>query len=153
MPTDPRTATGMCSSLGVSGINFDGTYQAYMTGGAGAGTIAPSSTVRFPWPPASINADAAVSSLPTYTPTGTIPTLPPPSLTPTPTKSVDVGSGWFDQQDTTGAATPVAGCQYPDAWDAISAPVPPACRAGTAATATTADPPAVTTAALRRRTP
>jgi len=128
MPTDPREAVGMCASLGLSGTAFDGTYpQPWMTGGAGAGAIAPSVTAEFPWLPSSMNADAPVSLLPTYTPTGTIPTLPPPSLTATPTTSVDVGNGWFNQQDTTGAMTPVTGCEYPDAWDAISAAVPPVC--------------------------
>jgi len=136
MPTDPRESAGMCASIGASGNTFDGTYpQPYMTGGAGAGTIAPSATAEFPWPPTSIiDAGAAVSLLPTYTPTGTVPTLPPPSLTATPTTSVDVGNGWFDPQDTTSAMTPVAGCEYPDAWGATGVPVPPVCGAGATAT-------------------
>jgi glucan 1,3-beta-glucosidase len=133
MPTDPREAVGMCASLGVSGgAPFDGTYpEPWMTGGAGAGDIPPSVSAQYPWPPSSISsAGAAGSLLPTYTPTGTIPTLPPPSLTATPTTSVDVGDGWFDPQDTAGAMTPVAGCSYPNAWDATDVPVPPVCGGG-----------------------
>jgi glucan 1,3-beta-glucosidase len=118
----------MCASIGVTGPAFDGTYpEPWMTGGPGAGDIPPSVTADLPWPPPSLNAGTPVSLLPTYTPTGTIPTLPPPSLTATPTTSVDVGNGWYNPQDTTSAMTPVAGCSYPDAWDATAVPVPPAC--------------------------
>ncbi|KAF5374698.1 hypothetical protein D9615_008928 [Tricholomella constricta] len=129
MPKDPRTSLGTCASLGVSGPIFDGNFQSWQTGGAGAGTIAPSATSRFPWPPASIsNVGVPASLLPTYTATGTVATLSPPTLSPSPTKSVDVGKGWFNAQDTAGAPTPIAGCTYPsDAWDAIDAAVPPTC--------------------------
>lgn len=127
MPIDPRTAIGTCASLDVSGPIFDGQFQSWQTGGVGAGTIAASATAAFPWPPAAIsNVGAPVNLLPTYTPTGSIVSLPPPTLTPTPTKSVDV-DGWFNSKDTAGAPTPVAGCTYPDSWDAIDAAIPPVC--------------------------
>ncbi|CAL1711948.1 unnamed protein product [Somion occarium] len=42
MPTDPREAIGKCASLGVQGNPFAGTFESWQTGGAGAGTIAPS---------------------------------------------------------------------------------------------------------------
>ena len=153
MPLDPRAATGMCSSLGVTGTPFSGTFQPWQTGGAGAGSIAPSVTVQFPWLPSTINAVSTVSLLPTYTPTGTVPTLPPPSLTPSPTKSVNVGNGWFDQQDTAGAATSIAGCQYPDAWDAISAAIPTGCGGATAASVVPVIPTTATTPALATTVP
>ncbi|KAG6849606.1 hypothetical protein H0H93_006963 [Arthromyces matolae] len=128
VPPDPRTALGTCASLGVSGPIFDGQFQSWQTGGVGAGTIAPSSTSNYPWPPATIsNAGAAANLLPTYTPTGTIVSLPPPTLTASATVSVDPGNGWYNAQDTLGAPTPIAGCTYPDPWDAIDVAVPPTC--------------------------
>ncbi|KAG6811733.1 hypothetical protein H0H92_006085 [Tricholoma furcatifolium] len=128
MPTDPRTALGTCDSLGVSGPIFDGTFQPWQTGGAGAGTIAASSTSSYPWPPATIsNAGAAASLLPTYTPTGTVATLAPPTLTASVTASINLGNGWYDAQDTVLAPTAIAGCTYPDAWDAVDVTVPPLC--------------------------
>lgn len=128
MPTDPRAALGTCASLGVSGSDFDGEFQPWQTGGVGAGTIAPSSTSNFPWPPATIShVGVPGNQLPTYTPTGTIVSLAPPTLTASATASVDVGNGWFDSQDTGGAPTPIAGCTYPDPWNAIDATVPPIC--------------------------
>ncbi len=89
MPKDPRTASGRCDAIGgAPNVPFDGTYQSWMTGGAGAGTIA----ATYAWPPASINgADAAVTLLHSYTSTGPVSTLPPPTLTAKATKSVDAG--------------------------------------------------------------
>ncbi|KAI0324965.1 hypothetical protein GY45DRAFT_1438716 [Cubamyces sp. BRFM 1775] len=40
MPTNPRTALGECESLGANLSPFDDVYYVWMTGGAGAGTIA-----------------------------------------------------------------------------------------------------------------
>ncbi|KAG6917252.1 hypothetical protein DXG01_003284 [Tephrocybe rancida] len=129
IPKDPRTALGTCAALGVSGPSFDGTFEPWQTGGAGAGTIAATSTAIYPWPPATIsNAGVPGNQLPTYTPTGTVATLAPPTLTASATKSIDVGNGWYDAQDTTGAPTPIAGCTYPpDAWDALDVAVPAIC--------------------------
>jgi glucan 1,3-beta-glucosidase len=141
---------GVCEALGVSGSVFDGKFKSWQTGGAGAGTIAASATAQFPWPPASIsNAGAPGSLLPVYTPTGTIVTLPPPTLTPSPSKSVDVGNGWFNAKDTASAPTSIAGCSYPDAWDAIGVAVPSACGGGAVkrAPATTAEANLITPAA------
>ncbi|KAJ7846590.1 glycoside hydrolase superfamily [Mycena olivaceomarginata] len=41
MPTDPRTANGKCAAIGTQGTPFDGTFNAWQTGGEGAGTIDP----------------------------------------------------------------------------------------------------------------
>ncbi|CDO72792.1 hypothetical protein BN946_scf184994.g45 [Trametes cinnabarina] len=35
-----------------------------------------------------------------------------------------MGDGWFDAQDTAPAVTPIAGCAYPNAWDAVNAQIP-----------------------------
>ncbi|KAF8991502.1 glycoside hydrolase superfamily [Cyathus striatus] len=129
MPTDPRTSVGTCAALGAGGPQFDGTFQPWQTGGTGAGAVEPTETQQWPWPPAQIShADDPVSQLPSYTPTAPVATLPPPALTPTPTKSIDVGNGWFDSQDTAPAPTTIQGCTYPDPWNAIDADVPPLCN-------------------------
>ncbi|KAF8525997.1 glycoside hydrolase family 5 protein [Hysterangium stoloniferum] len=150
IPTDPREAYGACSSLGVdSGSPFRGTYSAWQTGGAGAGTIAPSLSSEFPWPPASIAGVEAVSLLPTYTNTGPIETLPMPTFTFSAqgqVSTVSAGSGWLNPQDTQPGVTPVAGCTYPDPWDATDAPLPTAACTGRAAKKRTAFDSAITPA-------
>ncbi|KAF8641449.1 hypothetical protein AX16_009962 [Volvariella volvacea WC 439] len=133
MPTDPRTSIGVCASYGVSGSIFDGEFQPWQTGGVGAGTIAAASTAAFPWPPPSIANAGPATLLPSYTPTGVVQTLPPITFAVTPTPSVDVGDGWFNDADTAGAPTPIAGCTYPDQWDAVDAAIPPLCTGDGAA--------------------
>lgn len=136
MPADPRQAAGKCAALGITGTQFDGTYLPWQTGGAGAGTIAPSATALYAqWPPASINGignlgDAA--GLPTYTSTGTVATLPPPTFT---ASAVNAGNGWYNSADTAGGVTTVQGCSYPDPWAAEGIPIPAACAGATVAAA------------------
>lgn len=151
IPTDPRTATGTCAALGVSNP-WNGTFLSWQTGGVGAGTIAATATAEFgEYPPAQISNVLAedMPFLPTYLPTATVNTLPPPTLTGT-TKSISVGDGWFDPSDTTSAPTAIAGCTYPDAWDALNAVIPlTLCGGGaTAATATTSPDAGVTTSLI-----
>jgi glucan 1,3-beta-glucosidase len=134
IPTDPRTSTGKCKALNAPQAPFAGTYSSWQTGGAGAGTIAVSAS--FPWPPATISgvSGAIYAALPTYTPTGTISTLPPAQLTP----SVSEGNGWFNAKDTASAMTTVSGCTYPNAWDSAGAVAPTAaCPAGATPLVTT----------------
>ncbi|KIJ51370.1 glycoside hydrolase family 5 protein [Sphaerobolus stellatus SS14] len=134
IPKDPREAIGACSSLGAPLTEpFDGTYSAWQTGGVGAGSIAADASVQFPWPPltiANIELTNAVSLLPTYTNTVTPAiTLPTPTLTFTTkgsVKTVSAGNGWANQNDNAGDPTTVAGCTYPDPWDATSATMPTA---------------------------
>ncbi|KAM5545145.1 hypothetical protein V8D89_001256 [Ganoderma adspersum] len=123
MPTDPRQAIGKCANLGGNINAFDGTFQPWMTGGAGAGTIT-AATANLVWPPASITSVPAgsVTALPQYTSTGTASTLPPPTFTATVTASA--GNGWFDSKDTAPAVTAISGCAYPDAWNANDAQIP-----------------------------
>ncbi|KAJ7692238.1 glycoside hydrolase superfamily [Mycena rosella] len=140
MPTDPRTSVGKCVALGDAGPKFDGTFSAWQTGGAGAGTIAAAASASFGvWPPLTISNVAAsvLTMLPTYTATGSVPTLvfTTPSVTgsapaATVTPTVSAGDGWFDKGDTAPAMTAVAGCTYPDAWNALSLPAPTALCTG-----------------------
>jgi len=136
IPTDPRTSSGKCRALNAPQAPFAGTYSAWQTGGAGAGTYAAGVTSSFPWPPANISgiSGGVYAALPTYTPTGTISTLPPAQLTP----SVSEGNGWFNPKDTAGAMVTVSGCTYPNAWDSSGAVAPTAaCPAGAAPLVTT----------------
>ncbi|KAI0827637.1 glycoside hydrolase [Trametes gibbosa] len=133
MPADPRTASGKCAHFGTQPTPFDGPFQAWQTGGAGAGVIAPGATADLAWPPQLNNvAPAEMARLPQYTPTGAVHTLPPPSFTtPGVTVTAAVGNGWANAQDTTPAQTPIPGCAYPDAWDALGAAIPAAgCQPG-----------------------
>jgi len=134
VPTDPRVAAGTCASLGTSGSPFNGNYQSWQTGGAGAGTISPSFVSQFnQWPPASLShASSPASLLPSYTSTGSVVTLPPPTLTASvsTTRSVSVGDGWFDTADTAGGVTAIQGCSYPNAWSAVDVAVPTPCGGG-----------------------
>ncbi|KAJ6502951.1 glycoside hydrolase family 5 protein [Mycena vitilis] len=134
IPTDPRSANGVCASLGVSGPAFDGTFSAWQTGGAGAGTIAAAATAQFgQWPPATLShVSVAATLLPSYTATASIMSLT--YITPaasgsaaTVTPTVSLGSGWFDAADTASIVTAAAGCTYPDAWSAVSSAVPAVC--------------------------
>ncbi|KAJ7892517.1 glycoside hydrolase family 5 protein [Mycena olivaceomarginata] len=125
MPTDPRQSSGVCAALDVVKAPFVGTFSAWQTGGAGAGTIAPSITQSFAWPPATLsNVNSVVPTLlPTYTATATIRSLT--FITPTPTAAS--GNGWFDAADQVPMVTAVAGCTYPDAWSAVGSAIPPVC--------------------------
>jgi len=135
IPTNPREANGHCSRAGIAQQTFDGTYLPYQTGGPGAGTVSAAVVASYgAWPPTSIGGVAQVSLLPTYTPTGPVPTLPTQTYaSPTYTlpPGFDGGDGWFNDQDSAGGMTTVAGCTYPNAWDAIAAAVPTALCTGT----------------------
>ncbi|KAF8161514.1 glycoside hydrolase superfamily [Crassisporium funariophilum] len=129
MPTDPRAAVGTCGAS--TGPIWDQTFQPWMTGGVGAGNIG-AAAATYPYPPVLLpDTPAAVVDLPLYTATGTIATLPAPTYTDTNGKPIAAGNGWFNAQDTTPAPTPIAGCTYPDPWDAVNAVVPgPTCVGG-----------------------
>ncbi|KAF5316968.1 hypothetical protein D9611_003607 [Ephemerocybe angulata] len=126
MPTDPRTVVGTCASVGGASGTWDETFAPAMTGGAGAGLS--NQAAQYPWPPTNIaGAGVAAAALPSYTATGPIVSLPAPTFTDSKGKSISRGSGWFDAEDTALAPAPVAGCTYPDAWDAENAAVPAQC--------------------------
>jgi len=126
IPTDPRTASGFCESIGQPRNNpFDGNFKPWQTGGATSVTLAPAATAGLQWPPAALTDQPNAALLPTYTPTGTIVTLPPPTFTATPT--ANAGNGWFDAQDQTPLRVPITGCTYPDPWNAVGVAIPAAC--------------------------
>lgn len=116
MPTDPRKSQGKCAALSVTVSKpYNGNYLPWQTGGQGAGDIPQTAIASYPWPPVTVsNALAPPSLLPQYTPTGSVTTLPPPTLTPT----SGTLNGWYDRSDTTPAPTPISGCAYPNAWAA-----------------------------------
>lgn len=107
----------MCAADGVSGTDFSGTFsEPYMTGGAGAGTIAASDSASYPWPPASFTNVAAgdMTSLAQLTQTGTPITMPAETFTsPGSSETINVGDGWFNAANTRRAYATVAGCAYP----------------------------------------
>ncbi|KAJ6552610.1 hypothetical protein DFH09DRAFT_1319059 [Mycena vulgaris] len=105
MPTDPRTAVGKCAAIGVLGEQFPRIYSAWQTGDAGAGTIAAAATAQSgQWPPATTRMER-----------------------------VDAGIWDTERDEGRGAApvmTAVAGCTYPNPWDAVSSPAPTALCTG-----------------------
>jgi len=129
MPTDPREAVDVCGATHIWGPPL----APSQTGGSGAGQIPSSASSLYSWPPVSIsNANEPVSSLPQYTQTGTIPTLPVPTFTSA-SSTINAGSGWENPSDTVGLAVPIATCSYLSPWAGTSA-VPPACNTQTAGT-------------------
>ena len=122
MPTDPRDARGACATFGEVGSALEVAYEPWQTGGGGPGLAESATEGVMPWPPSLLNAPTGASALPQYTRTGTPVTLPPATATASVTASV--GSGWAYAQDTGPAVTPIPGCAYPDAWDAVGAQVP-----------------------------
>ncbi|CAA7260371.1 unnamed protein product [Cyclocybe aegerita] len=143
MPTDPRTAIGTCGSS--TGPRFDQSFEPWMTGGVGAGSIGAAQTAQYPFPPAFLsNAPVAASNLPMYTPTGAISTLSAPTYTGSTGNTISAGNGWFNPNDNAPAPTPISGCSYPDAWDAWNLAVPSGC------TGTPIPPAAITPPPSRR---
>ena len=127
MPLDPRAALGACGAS--SGPAFDGTFAPWMTGGAGAGTVPASQTTIYPYPPTDLQG-TLVSGLPLYTSTGAIATLVAPTPTGSGGNAISPGDGWFNANDAQSAPTPIAGCVYPDPWDALDATAPTGCSGG-----------------------
>ena len=112
LPKDPRTAYGQCAKNGgVSASPFTGYSAAYMTGGAGAGTIAASASASYPWPPVSFTdvPAASLNQVYQYTTTGTPITLPGPTFTsPGSSATINAGNGWANPSVAQQAFVPVA---------------------------------------------
>ncbi|KAJ3711732.1 glycoside hydrolase superfamily [Lentinula raphanica] len=126
VPSDPREAIGHCASVLSSSQIFDGNYPMTATG-AGAGTVAPDQISSHAFPPPSLSPSftgTQMTLLPTYTATGAVKTLSPPTFTAAP--SASVGTGWNNSADTSSAYVPDTGCSYPDSWDAVNASLPTA---------------------------
>lgn len=133
MPTDPRQAIGYCGNTSP----WTPPLKAWQTGGTGAGNIPASVTSGLSWPPPVISNGGPIASLPAYTPTGTLITLPAPTFTPlsgsTPTATVNAGNGWANSADTSGMNVPAASCSYLDPWvGPTAAPPSPLCSGGAA---------------------
>lgn len=127
MPLDPRDSTGNCGNPNP----FKGPLEPWQTGGTGAGVAVSSGSAV--WPPASISNGGAVSLLPTYTPTGSIVTLPVPTITQSGGSTISAGNGWVNPADNSGMNVAIATCSYQDAWGGFSAPPSPLCSGGAAA--------------------
>jgi len=115
MPTDPRAAIGVCGNSNP----WTPPLQAWQTGGTGAGDIPTSVSASLAWPPATLSTGGAVSSLPSYTPTGTIITLPGPTFTSSgssATATISVGDGWLNSADNQGFFVAIPSCTYLDPW-------------------------------------
>lgn len=128
LPTDPRKSIGSCGG----GSPWEGPLQSYQTGGAGAGQIPVSVSSSLSWPPEVLSNAGPVSLLPSYTPTGTVPTLPAPTFAATSGKSTSTksaGDGWENSADTAGLMTDIAGCSYLDPWVGAAPPPSPLCTA------------------------
>ncbi|PPQ78311.1 hypothetical protein CVT25_011682 [Psilocybe cyanescens] len=133
MPKDPRSAIGACGSS--TGPVWRGEFESWMIGGAGAGVISPALTSRYPWPPVQFADGNQVDQLPVYTSTGSVVTLPMPTFTDSNGNVVAVtANGWFNANDNAPAPTPIAGCAYPDPWDANGVAIPTGCRRDAGAT-------------------
>jgi len=137
IPSDPRPANwlGSCSRLasqyslpGQSRVAWTPPLAASMTGGVGAGTIAPSATSGLNWPPASLTNIASASLLPYLTATGTPITQAPAS----PSNGATDTGGWANPSDTASWLVTVSGCNYLNAYSGVGANVPSArCTGGT----------------------
>ncbi|KAF5386819.1 hypothetical protein D9615_001629 [Tricholomella constricta] len=128
MPKDPREAQGFCGDTNP----WTPPLKAWQTGGAGAGNIPASVSADLAWPPPVISNGGPIASLPAYTPTGTLITLPAPTFTrssgSTATATVDVGNGWANPADSDGMFVAAASCSYLDPWiGPAAAPPSPLC--------------------------
>ncbi|KAL7281935.1 hypothetical protein ACG7TL_003402 [Trametes sanguinea] len=133
IPTDPREALGLCQSLGFAqNVPWNGTYQPWQTGGAGAGDIAATAVASFSqYPPPEISnvSGEDPAQLPVYTATSAVPTLPTPTFS---AATVTGGDGWADPADTSLAVVQIAGCAYPNAWGPQPGSTAAVCGAGAA---------------------
>ncbi|KAK8843498.1 hypothetical protein IAR55_007158 [Kwoniella newhampshirensis] len=128
IPRDPRAAGGHCGAIGVGGNRFLGRYPASATGSLSTPTpviAADQLASHSVWPPTSLGPNftdtAQIALFPTYTQTGTTVVLPTVSHP----ANATIGSGWANVADTTGAWVKVAGCIYPDSYDANAASLVP----------------------------
>lgn len=149
MPKDPREAIGTCGGASP----FKGPLESWQTGGAGADKLQAAFTASYAWPPTAVTSAGAATLLPTYTPTGTVVTLPVPTFTKSAGGTVDAGNGWANTaSDTASNNVPIATCSYLDPWvGPTAAPPSPLCSGGGAARRNEIPPPVITGRAYVRR--
>ncbi|KAI0664584.1 glycoside hydrolase [Cubamyces menziesii] len=131
MPTDPRDSEGACDNTDP----FTPPLQAWMTGGAGAGQIPATAQAALAWPPQSLTDVADLGTIPQYTQTGALVTLPPPTITASAasaTSTLSEGS-WNNPSDTASMWVPIATCGYLDPWMGPNASPDPCPAPSTAA--------------------
>lgn len=139
IPKDPREHAGVCAAAiaeqGFTPLDPTATFTAFpspwMTGGAGAGTVAADQVAAYgQWPPTSIVGPVGTqaTNLPIYTATGTPITLSAstPTAYPSGASTISVGNGWVNTADTAPWQTPIAGCSYLAPYDGVYAPIPTA---------------------------
>ena len=90
-------------------------------GGAGAGDVPQTFLASYTWPPATLTGALSVATLPAYTQTGAVVTLPPPTFTSgsgsaAKTVFASVGDGWANASDSALLFVPVSTCGYLDPW-------------------------------------
>ncbi|KAI1794546.1 glycoside hydrolase [Ganoderma leucocontextum] len=112
MPTDPRLSDGVCENTDP----FNPPLQAWQTGGAGAGQIPQTALDALAWPPSTLTNVDNLATLPQYTQTGSLITLPAPSVTSVSGASFSTGNGWAQPTDSAQMFVPVATCGYLDPW-------------------------------------
>ena len=140
MPKDPRAASGVCGNS----APWTPPLAPWQTGGTGAGLNVQSSGMQ--WPPVSLTNAGPLASLPFYTPTGTVVTLPGPTFTQSSGSNVkiDVGNGWANPSDTRGMYAPIPSCTYLDPWCGPSAALPATCGSGATQKRAYPPPPMIT---------
>ena len=137
IPKDPRTAIGFCSRIGIVDNSWNGRYQPWQVG-TQTSSIPAADRAANTWPPSSFTrAEVPVSLMPTFTPTGTVITMPPPTFTAAPASITAGVDGWANDRDTAAGMVPVAGCPYPDFYEATFAAVPVTPCVGAAGAAAT----------------
>ncbi|KIK63584.1 glycoside hydrolase family 5 protein [Collybiopsis luxurians FD-317 M1] len=115
MPIDPREAVGVCGNTSP----WSPPLAANQLGTEKNAAIAASVSAQYPWPPSTIVFGGAPSELPTYTPTGAVPTLPAPTFTQSGVKATatpNLGDGWNNAQDSAGLMVNIQTCSYLDPW-------------------------------------
>lgn len=147
MPKDPRQAIGSCGNSNP----WQPPLEAWQTGGAGADNIPASVTSALAWPPPQISNAGPVTALPSYTPTGTLKTLPVPTFTKSGGATVSAGNGWQNPTDSAGMYLPIPTCSYLDPWvGPTAAPPSPLCGGGSRRELETPEPTITAAPAARR---
>ncbi|KAG0149057.1 hypothetical protein CROQUDRAFT_669529 [Cronartium quercuum f. sp. fusiforme G11] len=140
---------------------WTGPFQEWQTGGhSPTSAVDPAQLAQYAnWPPTAITAAQGagemyndVANLPMYTATGAVVRLvadqPSYNLFPAAATATSPGSGWTNAQDTAGWYVGIAGCTYPDPWNANGLPAPtgPFCASGASAAPAVAPTPPPTLA-------
>ncbi|TFK55156.1 glycoside hydrolase [Heliocybe sulcata] len=125
MPKDPRSAAGVCGNTSP----WQPPLAPSQTGGSGAGSVPASVSSSLAWPPPTISNAGAVTLLPSYTQTGSVPTLTAATFSvASGTATVDAGNGWANSGDSASMYVAIATCSYLDPWvGPNAAPPSPLC--------------------------